>query len=57
LAPVGPVEPCAPLSPVPPLGDAPALTDDEVTAGKYYAWDETAYQADNTTGWELITPE
>ena len=42
---------------VSPLGDAPALTDDEVAAGKYYAWDESAYQADNTTGWVLTTPE
>ena len=40
-----------------PLGDAPALTDDERTAGKYYEWNETAYQADNTKGWELKTPE
>ena len=42
---------------VSPLGDAPALTDDEIAAGKYYAWDESAYQADNTTGWVLTTPE
>ena len=42
---------------VSPLGAAPALTDDEVAAGKYYAWDESAYQADNTTGWVLTTPE
>ena len=35
----------------------PALTEDEVTAGKYYSWDESAYQADNTTGWVLTTPE
>ena len=42
---------------VSPLGDAPALTDAEVAAGKYYAWDESAYQADNTTGWVLTTPE
>ena len=27
------------------------------TAGKYYEWNETAYQADNTVGWELKTPE
>ena len=40
-----------------PLGDAPALTEDERTAGKYYEWNETAYQADNTVGWELKTPE
>lgn len=40
-----------------PIGDAPALTDAERDAGKYYAWDESAYQADNTTGWVLTTPE
>ena len=40
-----------------PLGDAPALTDAEVAAGKYYTWDESAYQADNSTGWVLTTPE
>ena len=42
---------------VSPLGDAPALTDDEIAAGKFYEWDESAYQADNTTGWVLTTPE
>ena len=35
----------------------PTLTDEERAAGKYYEWNETAYQADNTTGWELKTPE
>ena len=40
-----------------PLGDAPALTDDQRAAGSYYTWDESAYQADNTTGWTLTTPE
>ena len=40
-----------------PLGDAPTLTEEEIAAGKYYEWNETAYQADNTTGWELKTPE
>ena len=29
----------------------PTLTDDQVAAGSYYTWDESAYQADNTTGW------
>ena len=29
------------------------LTDEEATAGKYYSWDESAYQADNSTGWVL----
>jgi len=40
-----------------PLGDAPTLTEDERSAGKYYEWNETAYQADNTVGWDLKTPE
>ena len=40
-------------SPIP----QPTLTEDEVTAGKYYSWDQSAYQADNTTGWVLTTPE
>ena len=35
----------------------PTLTDDQIAAGSYYAWDEDAYQADNTTGWVLTTPE
>ena len=42
---------------VSPLGDAPALTDEEIAALSYYRWDEDAYQADNTTGWVLETPE
>ena len=42
---------------VSPLGDAPALTDEQRAAGSYYTWDESAYQADNTTGWTLTTPE
>ena len=42
---------------VSPLGDAPTLTDDQQTAGSFYQWDEDAYQADNTTGWTLTTPE
>ena len=42
---------------VSPLGAAPALTDEEVAAFSYYRWDEDAYQADNTTGWVLETPE
>ena len=41
---------------VSPLGAAPALTDEETEAGKYYSWDEDAYQADNTTGWALTSP-
>ena len=37
----------------PPIS-MPALTDAEKTAGKFYYWDESAYQADNSTGWFLI---
>ena len=33
----------------------PTLTDEQRAAGSYYTWDETAYQADNTTGWTLNT--
>ena len=40
-----------------PIGDAPTLSDDDRAAGKYYEWDESAYQADNTTGWVLKTAE
>ena len=44
-----------------PLGDAPALTDEQIAAGSYYTWDESAYQADTsdpkTAGWTLTTPE
>jgi hypothetical protein len=36
----------------PPL-TTPTLTDEEMTAGKYYEWNETLYQSDNTKGWEL----
>ena len=42
---------------VSPLGAAPALTDDQIAAGSRYTWDESAYQADDTTGWTLTTPE
>ena len=42
---------------VSPLGAAPALTEEQLAAGSYYLWDEEAYQADNTTGWVLETPE
>ena len=35
----------------------PTLTDAQVAAGSYYTWDESAYQADNTEGWTLTTPE
>ena len=42
---------------VSPLGAAPALTDEQAAAMSYYVWDESAYQADNSTGWTLTTPE
>ena len=42
---------------VSPLGAAPGLTEAEVEARHFYFWDEEAYQADNTTGWVLETPE
>ena len=29
-------------------GDAPTLTDDQIAAGSYYTWDESAYQADTS---------
>ena len=35
----------------------PTLTDEQQAAGSYYTWDESAYQADNSTGWTLTTPE
>ena len=35
----------------------PTLTDEESAAGKYYEWNESAYQADNSKGWDLKTPE
>ena len=42
---------------VSPLGAPPALTDDQIAANSYYSWDESAYQADNTTGWVLLNHE
>ena len=44
---------------VPPStpGEAPALTDDERAAGKYYVWNESNYQSDPATAWVLTTPE
>jgi hypothetical protein len=42
---------------VSPLGAAPELTEAEAEARSFYRWDEEAYQADNTTGWVLETPE
>jgi len=35
----------------------PERTEAEMEAMSYYTWDEEAYQADNTTGWVLETPE
>ena len=35
----------------------PTLTDEEIAANKYYEWNESAYQGDNTKGWDLKTPE
>ena len=35
----------------------PTLTDEQRAAGSYYTWDESAYQADNSTGWTLSTRE
>jgi len=40
----------------PPITE-PTLTDDEQAAGKYYEWNETAYQGDNSKGWDLKTRE
>jgi hypothetical protein len=38
-------------------GEVPALTDDERSAGKYYVWNESNYQANPATAWVLTTPE
>ena len=38
-------------------GNAPALTEEERTAGKYYVWNESNYQSDPATAWVLTTPE
>jgi hypothetical protein len=32
----------------------PEYSRSEIEAGKMYVWDESAYQADNSTGWILI---
>ena len=34
---------------------APTLTDAEIAANKYYKWDESAWESDNTEGWILDT--
>ena len=33
----------------------PELTEEQIEARSYYEWDEAAHQADNTTGWVLVT--
>ena len=38
-------------------GNAPALTDEEVAANKYYVWNESNYKSDPATAWVLTTPE
>jgi hypothetical protein len=42
---------------VSPIGRAPDLTDAELAANKFYKWDETAYQNDNSVGWVLSVDE
>lgn len=39
----------------PPIA-RPELTAEQLATASDYRWNEDAYQADNTTGWELITP-
>jgi hypothetical protein len=39
-----------------PIEPPTTLTDEQLEAFIYYKWDESAYQADNTTGWILVTP-
>ena len=34
----------------------PTLTDAQIASNSIYKWDESAYQADNSTGWVLYTP-
>ena len=42
-----------------PIGAAPALTAEQTSQNEanthewYYVWNESAYQADNTAGWDL----
>ena len=35
---------------------APELTEEQESQGASYAWNEKAYEADNTKGWVLVTP-
>ena len=37
-------------------GDAPALSESDKTAGKYYEWNESNYQSNPATAWVLTTP-
>jgi hypothetical protein len=37
-------------------GAAPSLTSSEITAGKYYVWNESNYQSNPSTAWVLTTP-
>ena len=32
----------------------PTLTEEQITQGKDYVWNESAYQANNLTGWDLM---
>ena len=34
-------------------GDAPALSNSDIAAGKYYEWNESNYQSDPSTAWVL----
>ena len=37
-------------------GPAPALTSSEITARKFYSWNESNYNTNPSTAWVLITP-
>ena len=37
-------------------GIAPALSNSDKTAGKYYVWNESNYQSNPATAWVLTTP-
>ncbi len=39
-----------------PPGPAPALTNAEQTAKKYYVWNESNYQSNPSTAWVLTSP-
>ena len=41
-------------APTPP-GDAPALSESDRNAGKYYEWSESNYQSNPSTAWVLKT--